>query len=126
MQMKSSLRILFAFVFAFGSPNSKLRFHHSKERSHMISSIFAKMSYAAVEDVFGKLGSLDSFTKGQLRFLSAQLRWQVTLKCGKKLTSYSVYCMFTFIFGQKQLDLHVCNQILRNAQKKGHLQILAH
>ena len=43
----------------------------------MISPIFCKLSFAAVEDVFSRVGILDRFTKGQIRHLSAHISWQV-------------------------------------------------
>ena len=49
----------------------------SNECSHLIPSIYAKMTFAAVKEVFGKMGCLDQFTNGQLRFLAAQIKWQV-------------------------------------------------
>ena len=50
----------------------------SYERKHMISPIFSKLSFAAVEDVFSRVGILDRFTKGQIRHLSAHISWQVS------------------------------------------------
>ena len=43
----------------------------------MIPSLYAKLSFAAIEEVFGRMGILKDFTKGELRFLSAHVKWQV-------------------------------------------------
>ena len=51
----------------------------SNERSHMIPSIYVKLSFASVEEVFSKMGCFDQFTKGELRFLATQIKWQVFL-----------------------------------------------
>ena len=49
----------------------------SKERDHMIPSMYSKMSFAALEEVLAGIKDEHNLTKGQLRFLAAYVRWQV-------------------------------------------------
>ena len=43
----------------------------------MIPPIYAKMGYSAIYEVFNQIGVVENFTKGQIRLLAANVKWQV-------------------------------------------------